>query len=126
MALLGLAIAMVVGVGLAILMSQARWIERSVYPYAVALQAIPILAFVPLIGVLWGFTFRSRVLVCVIIALFPIVANTLFGLLSVDRGHHDLFTLHGAGRWTRLRQAAAPRRPAGHLHRLPHLGRACR
>jgi NitT/TauT family transport system permease protein len=107
-AILGLAIAMVLGVGLAVLMSQARWIERALYPYAVALQAIPVLAFVPLIGVLWGFTFRSRVLVCVIIALFPIVANTLFGLLSVDRGHHDLFTLHGAGRWTRLRKLQLP------------------
>jgi NitT/TauT family transport system permease protein len=107
-ALLGLSIAIVLGMGLAILMSQARWIERALYPYAVALQATPILAFVPLIGVLWGFTFRSRVLVCVIIALFPIIANTLFGLLSVDRGHHDLFTLHGAGRWTRLRKLQLP------------------
>jgi NitT/TauT family transport system permease protein len=107
-ALLGLAIAMVLGVGLAILMSQARWIERALYPYAVALQATPILAFVPLIGVLWGFTFRSRVLVCVIIALFPIIANTLFGILSVDRGHHDLFTLHGASRRTRLRKLQLP------------------
>jgi NitT/TauT family transport system permease protein len=107
-ALFGLVIAIVVGMGLAILMSQAKWIERSAYPYAVALQAIPILAFVPLIGVLWGFTFRSRVLVCVIIALFPIIANTLFGLQSVDRGHHDLFTLHGARRWTRLRKLQLP------------------
>lgn len=107
-AMLGLVIAIVLGMSVAILMSQAKWIERSVYPYAVALQAIPILAFVPLIGVLWGFTFRSRVLVCVIIALFPIIANTLFGLLSVDRGHHDLFTLHGARRWTRLRKLQLP------------------
>jgi NitT/TauT family transport system permease protein len=42
------------------------------------------------------------VIVCVIISLFPIIANTLFGLLSADQGHHDLFRLHGAGRWTRL------------------------
>src|SRR4029450_13033371 len=47
-------------------------------------------------------TFRSRVIVCVIISLFPIIANTLFGLLSADQGHHDLFRLHGANRWTRL------------------------
>jgi NitT/TauT family transport system permease protein len=107
-ALLGLSIAIVVGMGLAILMGQAYWIERALYPYAVALQAVPVLAFVPLIGVLWGFTFRSRVLVCVIIALFPIIANTLFGLLSVERGHHDLFTLHGASRWTRLRKLQLP------------------
>ncbi len=101
-ALVGLVIAIVVGMSLATLMSQAKWIETALFPYAVALQAVPILAFVPLIGVLFGYDFRSRVLVCVIIALFPIIANTLFGLLSADRSQHDLFTLHGVSRWTRL------------------------
>ena len=86
----------------AILMSQAKWVERSFYPYAVALQTVPILALTPLIGQFFDYNFRSRVIVCVIISLFPIIANTLFGLLSADQGHHDLFRLHGAGRWTRL------------------------
>ena len=93
-ALVGLAISIVLGMLLAILMSQAKWIERSLFPYAVVLQTIPILALVPLIGFWFGFNFRSRVFVCVIIALFPIVTNTLFGLLSADQGQHDLFTLH--------------------------------
>ncbi len=101
-ALYGLVLAIVLGMFLAVLMSRARWIERSIYPYAVALQAIPILAFVPLIGSFFDFNTKSRVIVCVIIALFPIIANTLFGLLSADQGQHDLFTLHGASRWTRL------------------------
>jgi NitT/TauT family transport system permease protein len=46
--------------------------------------------------------------VCVLIALFPIITNTLFGLKSVDRGLHDLFTLHGAGRLVRLRKLQLP------------------
>ena len=41
-------------------------------------------------------------LVCVLIALFAIIADTLFGLRSVEQDHHDLFTLQGAGRLTRL------------------------
>jgi NitT/TauT family transport system permease protein len=98
----GLAISIVLGISLAVLMSQAKWVERSIYPYAVALQTIPILALTPLIGQFFDFNFRSRVIVCVIISLFPIIANTLFGLLSADQGHHDLFRLHGANRWTRL------------------------
>ena len=101
-AIVGLAIAIVLGVAIAVAMSQGEWIERSFYPYAVTLQAIPILALVPLIGTIWGFEFRSRVLVCVIIAIFPIITNTLFGLKSAERGLHDLFTLHSASRWTRL------------------------
>jgi NitT/TauT family transport system permease protein len=99
---IGFAIAAAVGMVLAVAMSQSKSIERSIYPYAVILQTIPILAIVPLIGFAFGFNFRSRVLVCVLIALFPIITNTLFGLLSVDHGQHDLFTLHGAGRWKRL------------------------
>lgn len=107
-ALVGLVISIVLGVGLAVIMSRSRWIERSAWPYLVALQAIPILAFVPLLGVLFGFNFKARVIVCVIISLFPIVSNTLFGLLSADRGQHDLFTLRGASRWTRLRKLQFP------------------
>ena len=104
----GLAIAIALGMSLAIAMSQARWIERSVYPYAVMTQTVPILACVPLFGFWFGFGFPSRVLVCLIIALFPIIANTLFGLQSASQEHHDLFTLHGAGRLTRLWKLQLP------------------
>jgi NitT/TauT family transport system permease protein len=48
------------------------------------------------------------VIVCIIIAIFPITANTLFGLLSAERGQHDLFTLQGASRWTRLTKLQLP------------------
>lgn len=105
---IGLVLATAVGVGLAILMSQARWVERSVYPYAVVLQTIPILALVPLFGFWFGFGMGSRVLVCVLVALFPILANTLFGLRSVAGTYHDLFTLARAGRWRRLVKLQLP------------------
>jgi NitT/TauT family transport system permease protein len=98
----GLAIAIVIGMLWAVAMSQSRGVERSLFPYAVALQCIPILALVPLIGFWFDYGFSSRVIVCVLISLFPIVSNTLFGLQSVDRGMHELFTLHGASRLTRL------------------------
>jgi NitT/TauT family transport system permease protein len=104
----GLAIAIALGMTLAILMAQATWIERSFWPYLIAAQAIPILAIVPLIGNIFGFGFGSRVLVCVIISIFPIVSNTLFGLLSADPSQHDLFTLKGASRRTRLRKLQLP------------------
>jgi NitT/TauT family transport system permease protein len=101
-AAIGFAIAIVIGIVLAVLMNQAKWIERSIYPWAVVLQTVPILAVVPLIGFAFGFNFRSRVMVCVLIALFPIITNTLFGLQSVEDGSHDLFTLQNANRWDRL------------------------
>lgn len=107
-ALTGLAIAFVIGVVWAIVMSQETWAERSLFPYAVVLQCIPILALVPLIGFWFGFGFTARVFVCVLIALFPIVSNTLFGLKSVDPGLRRLFRLHHAGRLTVLRKLEAP------------------
>jgi NitT/TauT family transport system permease protein len=107
-AMSGLAIAIVLGMLWAILMSQAAWIERSTYPYAVVIQTIPIIAIVPLVGILIGFNFKGRVLACVIISIFPIITNTLFGLKSADASLQDLFTLHGASRRTRLFKLQLP------------------
>src|SRR4030095_17122865 len=79
-AFIGLFIAIVLGLALAVVMSRAKWIERSVYPYAVLTQTIPILAMVPLFGFWFGFAHVSRVPVVVLVCNFPIIANTLFGL----------------------------------------------
>ncbi|MFI1728339.1 ABC transporter permease [Streptomyces acidicola] len=107
-ALAGLVIAVLIGVGTAVVMSRTRLLERLLYPYAVVLQTVPILALVPLLGMWFGFGFTSRVIVCVLIALFPMISNTLFGLQSVDQAHHDLFTLQKASRWARLRGLELP------------------
>ena len=98
----GLLIAIVLGMTSAIFMSQAKWVETSFYPYAVVIQTVPILAIVPLVGLWLGFGFTSRVVVCVIISIFPIITNTLFGMQSAPASFHDLFTLHRANRVTRL------------------------
>lgn len=107
-AMTGLAIAIGVGMLWAVLMSQAVWIERSTYPYAVIIQTIPIIAIVPLVGFWFRYDFKSRVIACVLISIFPIITNTLFGLKSSDASLHDLFTLHGAGRMTRLLKLQFP------------------
>jgi NitT/TauT family transport system permease protein len=107
-AMIGLMISIVLGMVLAVIMSQSKIIERALYPYMVTLQAIPILAIAPLIGFWFGTATQGRLIVCVIISLFPIIVNTLFGLQSAERGMHDLFTLHRAGRLTRLRKLTFP------------------
>ncbi|WP_426595025.1 ABC transporter permease [Cellulomonas sp. McL0617] len=107
-AMTGLAIAIVLGVTWAVLMAQATWIERSLFPYAVVLQCIPILALVPLIGILFGYNFQARVIVTVLIALFPLVAMTLFGLQSVAKQQRELFQLQGVSRSTMLLKLQFP------------------
>jgi NitT/TauT family transport system permease protein len=104
----GLVAAAVIGIVWAIAMSQAKWIERSTYPYAVILQSIPILAITPIIAFWAPDGFTARTIVCVLIALFPMVSNTYFGLQSVDRSHRELFKLQNANRWTVLTRLQLP------------------
>ncbi len=106
--LIGLLLATIIASALATLMSQTKVLERAFFPYLVIVQAVPVLAIVPLIGVVFGFGFSSRVIVCIIISFFPIAANTLLGLKSAERGQHELFTLHHASRMTRLRKLQIP------------------
>jgi NitT/TauT family transport system permease protein len=106
--MIGLVIACVLGVLAAVVMSQSSWLERSLYPFAILLQVVPILAIVPLIGLWFNYGINGRVVVCVIIAIFPMIANTLFGIHSVERGAHDLFTLNRATRWQRLTKLQLP------------------
>ncbi|MEK7424970.1 MAG: ABC transporter permease [Actinomycetota bacterium] len=107
-ALVGLALAISIGVLLAILMGLSRSVERTLFPYAIVLQTVPIVAITPLMIIWFGTGKLPRVIVCVIIAVFPIITNTLLGLKAAERAQHDLFTLHGAGRLTRLWKLELP------------------
>ena len=106
--IIGLGIACLIGFFTAILMSQAKWLERSLYPWAVFTQTVPILALVPIIGFWFGFNITARIIVVVIISIFPIIINTLTGLLGASRDLHDLLTLHKASRWTRATKLMIP------------------
>lgn len=104
----GLLIAMVLGTLSAVIMVQAEWLENSLYPWAIMLQTVPVLAIIPMISFWFGYGLESRIIVCVLISFFPIVSNTVFGLQAADRGSHELFTLHKAGRLTRLVKLQLP------------------
>jgi NitT/TauT family transport system permease protein len=93
----GFLLASVGGVALAVLFNQSRFIEYSLYPYAVILQVTPVIAIAPLLLVY--LQQPTAVLVCAwIVAFFPVLANTTLGLNSVDRNLSDLFALYGASR----------------------------
>jgi NitT/TauT family transport system permease protein len=101
-ALAALAAAVVLGVGLAVLFSASKWVERSFFPYAVILQVTPIVAIAPLI-IVWVNDTRLSLLICAwIVAFFPILSNTTLGLNSADRNLVDLFKLYRASGWQRL------------------------
>jgi NitT/TauT family transport system permease protein len=97
-----LAAAVAVGGSLAVLFSLSRWIELSLFPYAIILQVTPIVAIAPLI-IIWANNVDLSLLICAwLVAFFPILSNTILGLRSVDPNLLDLFELYGAGRWRTL------------------------
>lgn len=105
---MALGLALAGGVGLAIIMTQSRWVELAIYPYAVILQVTPIVAIAPLI-VIYAPTTQVAVLICAfIVAFFPVLSNTTQGLKSTDHNLLNLFEMYGATRWQTLRYLKLP------------------
>ena len=98
----------VAGTLVALLFVQSRWIEMSLFPYAVLLQVTPIVAIAPLI-IIWVKDTRIALVLCaVVVAIFPIIANTTLGLRSVDHGLLNLFRMCRANRWQVLLRLRIP------------------
>ena len=121
-ALIGLAISIAIGFFLATIMSQTKIVERAIFPYMVMLQAIPILAIVPLIGFWWAMGRRhgSR---CA--SSFPCSPSSLTpcsgcNLLSVDSRSVYIAPCISFNPTTKV---DVPRRSPSNLRRTPHLGR---
>jgi NitT/TauT family transport system permease protein len=103
----GFALAAFGGILLAILFSQSRLVEYSLYPYAVILQVTPIVAIAPLL--LIYLPQPLAVLTCAwIVAFFPVLANTTLGLNSVDHNLLALFQLYKASPWQVLWRLKLP------------------
>jgi NitT/TauT family transport system permease protein len=79
-----------------LLFSLSRWLERGLYPYALFLQTVPIVAVAPLLVLWFGPGLRAVSVSAFIVSVFPIIANTLAGLRSVDPRLSDLFRLYDA------------------------------
>ena len=99
---LALLVAVVGGVGLAVLFSLSRFAEMSFSPFAVILQVTPIVSIAPLIFIYVESRLIGLLLCAWIVAFFPILANTTLGLKSADHNLRDLFSIYRASRWQRL------------------------
>lgn len=104
----GYLLGVLAGVIVALLFAQSPVVRRSFYPYALILQTVPIVAVAPLILMWFGSGLRSVMLVAFIICLFPIIANTTQGLISVPRNLVDLFRMANASRAQTLFRLSLP------------------
>jgi len=107
-AVAGFAISAVVGIGLAVALSSSRWIQAAFYPYAVFFQTVPIVAIAPLLVIWFGNDIDAVIASACIVSVFPIIANTLSGLLSTDQALKELFILYRASKWATLFKLRLP------------------
>jgi NitT/TauT family transport system permease protein len=91
----GFMLSTVVGIVVAIALSSAAWVQRAFYPYAIFFQTVPIIAIAPLL-VIWLRWEWVVPMSAFIVSIFPVIANSLSGLLSTDPALRDLFRLYGA------------------------------
>ena len=106
--MMALAVAVIGGVGLAVLFTQSRFVEMSFYPFAVILQVTPVVSIAPLIFIYVDNRLAGLLLCAWIVAFFPILSNTTLGLNSTDHNLRDLYKIYGATRWQRLRYLQLP------------------
>jgi len=103
-------IALFLGVTGAILFTQSRLFEMSLFPYAVILQVTPIVSIAPFILIWVGLDHieTALLILATIVAFFPILSNTTLGMKSVDHNLLNLFDLYHASRWQRLKHLQLP------------------
>jgi len=98
----GLFLSIFLGTSLAVLFSLSEFFRKSVLPFAVFFQTVPIIAIAPLLVIYFGFGMPTVIAAAFIVSIFPIIANTLLGLEGVSKSELELFKLYGASRSQRL------------------------
>ena len=107
-ALAGFLIAAASGIVIGAVIAQFRLVERTVYPYLVALQTMPKIAIAPLIVVWFGFDTSSKVVIAATVAFFPVLVNVVVGLMTIDAGKLELMRSLRATRWQTFRLVQFP------------------
>ncbi len=95
-AVIGFVMSAVIGIAIAVFLSSSRAIQKAFYPYTVFFQTVPIVAIAPLLVIWFGYGLRTVVASAFVVSIFPVIANTLNGILSTDPALRDLFKLYGA------------------------------
>ena len=107
--MIGFAIGVAVGLGLGISIGTSRFVYKGLYPLLVAFNAIPKVAFVPILVVWFGIGSLPAVLTAVLICFFPIVVNVATGLATLEPELEDVLRSLGARRSDILFKVGLPR-----------------
>ncbi len=106
--LLGYALAVMIGIPLAVALANSRLLSRTLYPMLVVVQSTPIVAVAPIIVVVLGAGDAPRIVITFLITFFPIVVSTVTGLMSTPPELLELSRSLGASRWREIRNIQLP------------------
>ncbi len=106
--LIGLGLALVIGVGLAAALDFSTLLRRALYPLLILSQTIPLIALAPVLILIFGFGIEPKVTVVVLFCVFPITIATLDALTATDPDHVTLLLSMGASRWQVWRKVRLP------------------
>jgi NitT/TauT family transport system permease protein len=104
----GFVLAIVVGIPIAVAIAYSRTLERSVYPLLVGLNAVPKLALAPILVLWMGFGTGPKVLMVLLISVFPIVLSTATGIKATPRELQELVHALSASQWQAFRKVRFP------------------
>ncbi|HEX7099295.1 MAG TPA: ABC transporter permease [Acidimicrobiia bacterium] len=96
--LLGFVFSVVLGVAIGAALAEFKPLQRATFPYVVAANATPRIAFAPMIVIWFGFEMASKVVMAVAVAIFPVIVNTMAGFAATDRDELRLMRSLGATR----------------------------
>ena len=106
--LLGVLVALGIGVPLGYLMGRSKPLERLLSPFIVALQAVPTVIIAPLL-VLWlGYGLPAKLTVTSLISVFPVLVSTVVGVREVGRVYREVFRTIGATAWGNFTRLELP------------------
>lgn len=97
--LAGFVIGSVVGLIIGVSIGQWKILEKTIYPYVVALQTVPKVAIAPMIIIWFGYGLTSKIVITALIVFFPVVVNCIAGMNAASRQQIDMLRSFTATRW---------------------------
>ena len=107
-AVVGFAIAMLLGCLLALWLDYSPLARKTLYPYLITSQTVPIIVLAPLFAMWFGFGILPKVLIVVLVCFFPITISLMEGLATVDKELMDLMHAMDASTWQKYRWVKLP------------------
>ena len=112
--IVGFIITGIFGVTLSTAMFWSRVLERSIYPFLIASQTVPVFTLAPMLIIWAGTGIAPKVIIIVLFTIFPITISLMTGFKSVDSDMIAMFRTLGASRFQMFTKLFLP-------SALPHL-----